>query len=822
MHRVMSLLVVLILSTAISAGAQGIKVTIDSPVDGARVPLRPCFEGMVSNPASQVWLVVHPLEVADFWVQPSASVREGGKWKVQGYIGRQGLDEGKQFEIRAVANPKIPLRETQKDPLPAWPPAEASSPIVEVTREDGASSGCGEAKSSTTIAPSQEIVVLQPPLGVQRTTGKVGDLDGRSVDNRMSAKRAEFQMRAVYIALLVVSILFILLPARTNSAGNVLKPAWEVVRAMWNHIVYVSGPMTKSATNIGGRVTEACQWCRSQSSAVWEKRSSCGLFIGKLILGVLLLLISLFATYVDSRAIHSALQLVFGVSASSVSVEPGLIGSIYALDIVENGNEVQKSTDSSLRKTMIQPFLVLLNQNLGSMAIGLAAILAGMGLVLFAGKRGSSPTELSRSAVAEAHFPLLFFLLMNISFAVLAGLRTYELAIEAGSLRSVYACIIGACTLALPWFAAFSVHLAIEFAEDVLGVVETGPVSILMLVLSGFLEVLLFALKVTVRILLILGILIPMAIIAVGYSVLRLYLYFMLLINEAFKELFAAVDNLRNSTYSGPRSGVPQTTLYVIAAVMAGTIILLLSGCSPQPATVAAVNDGKGFPKGEISMQSSAVDYAAWVYCVDISTSPQPDQFAKGKGVIQKSAETDIKNNDAVWLIEVGEQPLTARSFTMPPAADKNGVRPIAPEQRMKAAADLKKDLMPLVDTIRTLKQTSSVTNLNDVIARALGILKDQRVREKSLVISSDYVNDLENNHLAAEPPPFDEKISAEGVAVTLLLTLPKQEYLRKLGMSETELERVVRQDWVQYFKNLKSASVAVKLVDSFPAADRE
>jgi hypothetical protein len=116
------------------SGAGQLKIEITAPSDRAAVPQRPIVEGRVSDPASVVWVVIHPLEVSDYYVQPRANVRGKGDWKVEVYIGRPGnLDIGKAFEIRAVANPEGKLREGKI--LPDWPKASAISEVIEVTRK---------------------------------------------------------------------------------------------------------------------------------------------------------------------------------------------------------------------------------------------------------------------------------------------------------------------------------------------------------------------------------------------------------------------------------------------------------------------------------------------------------------------------------------------------------------------------------------------------------------------------------------------------------------------------------------------------------------
>jgi hypothetical protein len=107
---------------------------LTAPLDGAQVSWRPFVEGTVADPTANVWVIVHPMEVSDFWVQPPTSVREDRHWKVQIYIGRPGtVDVGKYFEIRAVANPCARLYEGKV--LTGWPAAECESQLIEVIRE---------------------------------------------------------------------------------------------------------------------------------------------------------------------------------------------------------------------------------------------------------------------------------------------------------------------------------------------------------------------------------------------------------------------------------------------------------------------------------------------------------------------------------------------------------------------------------------------------------------------------------------------------------------------------------------------------------------
>ena len=123
----------LLVTISIVSGQQ-LNLRITAPLDKAKVSERPYVEGNVSDANVKVWVIVHPMDVSDYWVQPSVTVKENGSWKVKIYIGRPGaMDVGKQFEIMAVANPKDKLKEG--DVLSGWPEAQAKSQVIEVTRK---------------------------------------------------------------------------------------------------------------------------------------------------------------------------------------------------------------------------------------------------------------------------------------------------------------------------------------------------------------------------------------------------------------------------------------------------------------------------------------------------------------------------------------------------------------------------------------------------------------------------------------------------------------------------------------------------------------
>lgn len=110
------------------------QITVTLPLDNSQVQARTYIEGKVSDAQTKVWVVIHPLGVSSYWVQPGVNVKEDGTWRVMAYFGRSGnIDEGRLFEIIAIANPKDELNEG--DVLSGWPAAQWSSQVITVRRQ---------------------------------------------------------------------------------------------------------------------------------------------------------------------------------------------------------------------------------------------------------------------------------------------------------------------------------------------------------------------------------------------------------------------------------------------------------------------------------------------------------------------------------------------------------------------------------------------------------------------------------------------------------------------------------------------------------------
>jgi hypothetical protein len=108
------------------------KLRITRPTDKSKVTMRSAIEGIAPDVQTKVWVIVHPIETSEYWVQPKTTVKEDKAWKVMVYIG-DTPDKGKEFEIMAVGNPKSSIKEA--DRLTDWPEGEWKSQVIEVTRK---------------------------------------------------------------------------------------------------------------------------------------------------------------------------------------------------------------------------------------------------------------------------------------------------------------------------------------------------------------------------------------------------------------------------------------------------------------------------------------------------------------------------------------------------------------------------------------------------------------------------------------------------------------------------------------------------------------
>jgi len=114
----------------LESGEDGVLIT--APLDKSEVDCRTSIQGTASDTKWEVWIIIHPMETGDYWVQPSITVQPDGTWEVIAYIG-EPAHIGKKFEIMAVVNPQAKLHEGDK--LKGWPQAQQKSKVIKVVRK---------------------------------------------------------------------------------------------------------------------------------------------------------------------------------------------------------------------------------------------------------------------------------------------------------------------------------------------------------------------------------------------------------------------------------------------------------------------------------------------------------------------------------------------------------------------------------------------------------------------------------------------------------------------------------------------------------------
>lgn len=240
----------------------------------------------------------------------------------------------------------------------------------------------------------------------------------------------------------------------------------------------------------------------------------------------------------------------------------------------------------------------------------------------------------------------------------------------------------------------------------------------------------------------------------------------------------------------------------VLIIVVTSELVVLGCGTS-APLTVHAASQ-----QSEVQ-HDPTMDHCAWVYCLDTSRSPLPEQFQKLKRVFQASVKGDLRGNDLAWLIPIGSGAPRVQLVPMPPV-------PFARSARQGSNDRLQKTKGRLIDIIGRLEQDAGRTDLKDPIESGLNILLEQpQAREKYLLIGSDFVEDEERGRLSLDPPNRTEGITAEGVHVIILITIPKNEYLRGLNISDAGLYRAISEKWGTYFRGLGAIDTTVRLVDA-------
>ena len=107
---------------------------IKLPEEWSKISGQFYIEGLVPDTGENVFIIFHSIASPDFLVQPEATICEDNIWRVRLDMDKVGgISVGSVFEIIALANPEVDLKEI--DVLSGLPKAQWKSQIVEAIRK---------------------------------------------------------------------------------------------------------------------------------------------------------------------------------------------------------------------------------------------------------------------------------------------------------------------------------------------------------------------------------------------------------------------------------------------------------------------------------------------------------------------------------------------------------------------------------------------------------------------------------------------------------------------------------------------------------------
>lgn len=446
-RQYLRILVALVIVTAPAVFANTTSIQLTRPGDRSAVPWRPCVDGIVSDPGATVHVIVHPMQESTYWVAPAVTRRPstaGAGFRTLVYIGdNTRVHRGQRFEIMAVADPRRPLREG--DQLPEWPEAAARSSVVEVVRDDSASDDCDQAAGP---APRSMAAVVQhddPDAGGNRR----GD----------GAARAA---RPWWWLLAIVPIVLLVRRDRTEAAMAqvaALDQALErVMAAVWRRIVAAVVSCAAWARGCGRRLLGGAWQARGLRVAPRQ-------LLHALLLAALLVPSAWLAFLVDIRTIESGVGLVL----APVAMADGGADGLFAEPVPES--EAMAADDDGIVGWSIvwQPVQQALQRQFGAIAIGLAALQGGFGVVLLLGMtRGDAVRLRLRPLLSDRPVSAACFLALDLTLAAMAAVRGYEFS-PSGAPGMIATTVALAMALVAPWLLALIVHVLLDLTSECSG-----------------------------------------------------------------------------------------------------------------------------------------------------------------------------------------------------------------------------------------------------------------------------------------------------------------------------------------------------------------
>lgn len=108
------------------------QITIDSLQNNATVDVHEIISGRISIKNTHLWIVIHPIETQDCWVQLPVSINKAGEWIASVQFGEKtSAHNGKKFEVRALADKNNVLKPGRTR---CWPKVAYQSASIYVER----------------------------------------------------------------------------------------------------------------------------------------------------------------------------------------------------------------------------------------------------------------------------------------------------------------------------------------------------------------------------------------------------------------------------------------------------------------------------------------------------------------------------------------------------------------------------------------------------------------------------------------------------------------------------------------------------------------
>lgn len=776
--------------TALTLSASGVSgsdaaLVLSSPANGARVPWRACLEGSLVGSMGVPVPVVHPLESSDYYVQPAVSIFEGGRrFKVMAFFGENGRAHlGKRFEVMVLQRPKRPLREGQL--LSYWPEADLRSEVVEVVRDDDADSGCDRTAIGSTDRPEQ-------------AAARVGAGPGRSESDPSRLSNAEqtapmardpYQSSLAWVCLpWLIWVMFLALAVRPEEAIRMDRRlgvwvGWGTVmlRQLFDCTIdtctrFVRFVVKKTAA-------EMLRIWSSKGLSVTGRG-----FLLSALRGAALLPTVFLMTIADALAIRSGLVLVLPSAEASSAILDGVL-TIAPQDVTVAAGTLTSSSGPTLGG-LLAAVAPIWEGPVGLMALGLATVQAVIGIALLVGMDKNVSTSTPFSALWRLRpMPTILFVVLNMTLAFLAANRGYEHS--PGEISAVMPTALAFLLASvMPWLLAYALHLLFESTADVLAVV--GAVVALVVMIVAALAV---ATGGSVALLAIVTVAAAVLVLSIfGRLTAGLFLWLAVVFGKAGRTMYRfVVETLRTGSADADRRVRLRAT---------ATLVLALLWTSIASAQTPSADTARHDPRHA---------YKALVLCIDTSTSLHQLQFAKAKQVLSAIAVNDVGPNDLVWLMLISERNVAAQLFEIPYVDTRRSSQ--AHLSDVKAAKE------GLRVAIARLEQSASRTDLRDPIEMALHLLLSRAgASSRTIVIASDFIEDLAQRQVTAAPPSFTVGTSAIGIRVALLHAHPIQRYLNSIGLSAAELFGTVQKNWTDRFRQLGATTTSIALVDALAA----